>query len=139
MELKKQPQRMHHVTSHITNGLIPTASVFITLFLMTGNVRFEHAAMCCCAIGAIGTPLVYGTGFLDWRIRFKKRRGKVFKRKIIIGAVLVVLSLLMVAFRLNVGQEIATAGPMRFIFAGTVYILTGIVTYLGYLGGKFIV
>lgn len=139
MSIKKQAQRIHHISSHFTNGLFPAASACITLFLLTGNTLFENASLCCCAIGAIGAPIVYGSGLFDWRVRFKKRRVRIFIRKRYIGAALVLTSLLLIVFRLSLGDEFATVGAVKYIYAGLIYLLTGMVTYLGYLGGKFIV
>ncbi len=139
MSAKKQAQRIHHISSHFTNGLYPAASACITLFLLTGNTLFENASLCCCAIGAIGAPIVYGSGLFDWRVRFKKRRVRIFTRKRYLGAALVLISLLLIAFRLSLGDEFATVGAVKYIYASLIYLLTGMVTYLGYLGGKFIV
>ena len=139
MKIKKQAQRLHHVSSHLTNGLFPTASLCITLFLLTGNILFENAALCCCAVGTLGAPIVYGSGFIDWHVRFNARRGRIFNRKRAVGAVLVLASLLAIVFRLYIGSDAATVGAVKYIYAGVVYLLTGVVGYLGYLGGKFIV
>ena len=139
MSTKKQAQRVHHISSHFTNGLFPAASACITLFLLTGNTLFENASLCCCAIGAIGAPIVYGSGLFDWSVRFKKRRVRIFTRKRYIGAALVLTSVLLIVFRLSLGEELTTVGAVKYIYAGIIYLLTGMVTYLGYLGGKFIV
>jgi len=139
MAIKKKAQRVHHISSHFTNGLFPAASACITLFLLKGDILFENASLCCCAIGAIGAPIVYGSGLLDWRVRFEKRRVRLFARKRAVGVALVLVSVLLIAFRLYVGTELATVGAVKYIYAGVIYILTGMVSYLGYLGGKFIV
>ena len=139
MAIKKQAQHVHHIFSHFTNGLFPAASAYITLFLLTGNTLFENASLCCCAIGTIGAPIVYGSGLFDWRVRFKKRRVRIFTRKCYIGAAIVLISVMLIAFRLSLGDEFATFGAVKYIYAGLIYLITGMVTYLGYLGGKFIV
>jgi hypothetical protein len=90
-------------------------------------------------MGAMGAPFVYGSGLLDWRVRFKLRYGRIFMRKRAVGAALVLVSVLFIAFRLYVGAETVTAGAVKYIYAGAIYFLTGMTTYLGYLGGKFIV
>ena len=139
MVIKKQAQRVHHISSHFTNGLFPAASACITLFLLTGNALFENASLCCCAIGAIGAPIVYVSGLFDWRIRFKKRRVRIFTRKRYVGAVLVLTSALLIIFRLSLGDDISSTGALKYIYAAIIYLMTGMVTYLGYIGGKFIV
>ena len=139
MLTEKRTQRVHHISSHFTNGLFPAASVCITLFLFTGDRLFEGAALCCCVMGAISGPIVYGSGLLDWRVRLKKRPARIFARKRAVGLALVLISMLLIVFRLFLGNDLMTAGPVKHIYAGMVYILTAMVTYLGYLGGKFIV
>lgn len=139
MGIQKQAQRTHHIASHFTNGLFPAASACITLFLLTGDTLFENASLCCCAIGAVGAPIVYGSGLLDWRVRFRRRSARVFARKRLVGALLVLAAVLLVASRLSLGGEITTAGAVKYIYAGAIYLVTGMATYLGHLGGKFIV
>jgi uncharacterized membrane protein len=138
MSIKKQPQRVHHISSHFTSGLFPTASVCITLFLFNGDRLFESVALFCCVMGAIAAPVVYVSGLLDWCIRLKKRPARIFARKRAVGLALVLISMLLIAFRLFLGVDLATAGQIKYIYAGAIYVLTGMATYLGYLGGKFI-
>ena len=123
MSSKNQTQRVHHISSHFTNGLFPAASACITLFLLTGNTLFENASLCCCTIGAIGAPIVYGSGLLDWRIRFKKRNARIFSRKQYVGVVLVLVSVLLITFRLFFGTEFTTIGAVKYIYACIIYIL----------------
>jgi len=139
MVIKKQAQRIHHISSHFTNGLFPAASACITLFLLTGNTLFENASLCCCAIGAIGAPIVYVSGLFDWRVRFEKRRVRIFTRKRYIGVTLVLTSAILIVLRLSLGYEFTSVGALKYIYAGIIYLITGMVTYLGYMGGKFIV
>ena len=138
MFIKKQARRLHHISSHFTNGLFPAAAVCITLYLLTGSTLFDNASLCCCAMGAIAAPLVYGSGLLDWRYRFDKRRARIFNRKRAVGIALVLASLLLIAFRLSLVSELTTVGAAKYIYIGGIYILAVMVTYLGYLGGKFI-
>ena len=139
MAIKKQAQHVHHISCHFTNGLFPAASACITLFLLTGNTLFENASLCCCTIGAIGAPIVYVSGLFDWRVRFKKRNVRIFTRKRYVGAALVLISVLLIAFRLSLGADISSVVAVKYIYASVIYLLTGMVTYLGYIGGKFIV
>ncbi|MCP4356360.1 MAG: hypothetical protein GY793_12205 [Proteobacteria bacterium] len=139
MILKKQAKKMHHISSHFTNGLFPTAAICITIFLLTGNKLFGNTALCCIAIGAIAAPVVYGCGLTDWWVRFEKRRAKIFDRKRYVGAVLVLFSIILISTRLYIGDDILTVGIGKYFYAGGIYIITSIVSYLGYLGGKFII
>jgi uncharacterized membrane protein len=139
MSAKNQTQHVHHISCHFTNGLFPVASACITLFLLTGNTLFENATLCCCTIGAISAPIVFCSGLLDWRFRFKKRQARIFTRKRYVGVTLILVSILLITLRLSIGTELARIGVVKYIYAGITYILTGMVTYLGYLGGKFIV
>jgi uncharacterized membrane protein len=137
--IQKQAQRVHHISSHFTNGLFPAASVCITLFLLTGAALFEDAVLCCVAIGTIASPVVYGSGLLDWQVRFKRRPARIFARKRYVGGALVLTSVLLIAVRLSLGREVATIGASKYIYAGVIYLITGMATYLGHLGGRFIV
>lgn len=134
----KHARHLHHISSHFTNGLFPAAAVCITLYLLTRSTLFDNASLYCCAMGAIAAPLVYGSGLIDWRYRFDKRRARIFNRKRAVGIALVLVSLLLIAFRLSLGSELTTVGAAKYIYIGGIYILAVMVTYLGYLGGKFI-
>jgi uncharacterized membrane protein len=138
MQVEKEVRRLHHISSHFANGLFPAAAMCITLFLLTGQALFEHAALCCCAIGTLGSPFIYGSGLFYWRIRFKKRPGKIFIRKKYVGCALVVVSAVLIILRLAFWNEFVTIGAVKFAYAGVIYVLAGMAGYLGYLGGKFI-
>lgn len=138
MAVKNQAKKFHHISSHFTNGLFPAAALFITLFLVTGNIIFEHAALCCLGVGTLAAPVVYSCGLADWTTRFNKRAGKIFKRKQLFGAILIVVTLIFFCVRLYFGDSFLLT-PYKFVYAGCVYLITGIVGYLGYMGGRFIV
>ena len=139
MQIEKEIRRLHHISSHFANGLFPAASICITLFLLTGNILFENAALCCCAIGTLASPVIYGSGLFYWRIHFKKRPGKIFTHKKYVGFALISVSLVLISLRLLFWSEFVTIEAVKYVYAGVIYILTGMATYLGYLGGKFIV
>lgn len=136
---KNQAQRIHHISSHFTNGLFPAASICITLFLLTGNFCYETATLWICTIAVISAPIVYSSGLFDWRNRFQTRKARIFLRKRNIGLVLVLLAAILIISRFYLGDRFFLFGTMKYFYAVYTYMLTGLATYLGYLGGKFIV
>lgn len=138
MVRKKILIHLHHISTHFTNGLFPVASVMLTLYLYTGNAVYESTAFHCMVIGLLGIPVAYLTGITDWKKRFQGRRTKTFDHKIAFGIVFLLLALFAVFIRFSY-EETKIAGETLWVaYIASNYILTGIVTYLGHLGSKFI-
>lgn len=138
MTRKKILVHLHHIATHFTNGLFPTAALMITIFLLTGNSMYEATAFNCIIVGFLGIPLAYGTGVADWKKRFQGRRTRIFDHKIAFGFIFLALGAVTVFLRWSFGEEIDSEGAMKWVYVSFIYILTGLATYLGHLGSKFI-
>jgi len=138
MTRKKIAIHLHHMSSHITNGLFPAAAVMMTLYLFTGNSRYEATSFHCIFLGLFGMPIVYGSGLIDWRKRFKGRRTRIFDHKIFFGFLFCVFAVLAVSLRFSLGESIRANATFFPIYIALIYLLTILVAYLGHLGSKFI-
>lgn len=138
LPLKKLIVHIHHIATHFTNSLFPVAAALITLHLITGNPSFETACYYSMIFGLAAIPAAYGSGFYDWRTRFQGRRTFIFNSKIIFGILFFIFTFLAVLWRSFDEGIMYSTGFNKWLYAAIVYSLTGIATYLGYLGGKFI-
>lgn len=138
MVKKKLFVHTHHIGSHFTNGLMPVASLLLTVYFLFGGRGFETAAFYCVFVSMIAAPIVFFSGFLDWRTRFEGRSTLIFNHKRLFGVLFMLTSIVLVIWRIANPEVALPASGLRHVYLAMVYIDTGFVTYLGYLGGKFI-
>ncbi len=128
----------HHIGSHFTNGLMPVGALLLTIYFLTGEGAFEKASFYCIVIAMLGAPPVFFSGLLDWLTRFQGRSTQIFNHKRIFGVLFMLVSIVLVAWRIIDPAVAAPDSGGRFVYLALAYANTGFVTYLGYLGGKFI-
>lgn len=128
----------HHIGSHFTNGLMPVAALAITLYFITGDRSFETASFYCIVLAMMASPPVFFSGFLDWLTRFEGRSTRIFNHKRLFGVLFMLVSILIVVTRIIMPDVATPASGWRYVYLAMIYLDTGFVTYLGYLGGKFI-
>lgn len=138
LPLKKLIVHIHHIATHFTNALFPVSAVLITLHIITDKSSFETACYYSMIFGLLSIPAAYGSGIYDWRTRFQGRRTFIFDHKIVFGIIFFILASIAVIWRSIDGDIMYSVGFNKWLYAALVYSLTGISTYLGYLGGKFI-
>ncbi len=138
LPLKKLVVHTHHIATHFTNALFPVSAVLITLYLITNEPSFETACYYSMIFGLMSIPVAYGSGFYDWRTRFQGRRTFIFDNKVVFGIIFLILASVVVIWRSYDGGIMYSVGFNKWLYVTLVYSLTGIATWLGYLGGKFI-
>jgi uncharacterized membrane protein len=138
LPLKKLIVHIHHIATHFTNALFPVSAALITLFLITNNPSFETACFYSIVFGLMSIPAAYGSGFYDWRTRFQGRRTFIFDNKVVFGILFFILACFVVLWRFSDAGIMYSPGLNKWLYVSLVYSLTGIATWLGYLGGKFI-
>ncbi|MBI5177966.1 MAG: hypothetical protein HZA04_01740 [Nitrospinae bacterium] len=128
----------HHISSHFTNALMPVGFFLLCAYFVTGTPSFEPASFYCFIFGMLGGPFAFFSGFADWRTRFQGRSTQIFNHKRIFGVLFMVTSFGIVAWRAMNGEVAAPESDYRYYYLALVAANSGFVTYLGYLGGKFI-
>lgn len=128
----------HHIGSHFTNGLMPIASLLITIYFITGDRNFESAAFYCIVFAMLAIPPVFFSGLLDWLTRFQGRSTHIFNHKRIFGVLFMLVSIVLVVWRIMRPDVATPESELRYVYLAMIYADTGFATYLGYLGGKFI-
>lgn len=129
---------VHPVSTHIPNGLLPIAFLFIVLTLITESTALDTAAFCNVIMVALLTPVVIYSGYVEWQYRYKGILTNLFKLKIICAIVVAAGTFLMVLWWI-VSPDVlknATAGRTLFIFISLVTLVAAGVA--GFIGGKLV-
>lgn len=129
---------VHHIGSHFTNGLMPVAALLLALHFALGERSYETAAFYCIILAMVAAPVVFFSGFIDWRTRFEGRSTYIFNHKRVFGILFMLLSTALVIWHIMMPEVAITPGGLRYVYFAMVYIDTVFAIYLGYLGGKFI-
>lgn len=128
----------HHIGSHFTNGLTPVGALLLTLYYFTGNADFEVSAFYCFVFALLSTPLVFFSGFIDWKKRFKGKSTRIFRHKKIFGAIFMLASAVIVVWRTADPSVANPESGLGYLYITLVYMNLAFASYLGHLGGKFV-
>ncbi len=76
-------RNVHPILTHTTNGLTPTALLFLVFSRSLDVYCLDQAAMYMMLVVAAITPFTMLTGYVDWVYRYGRRRFQLMDRKII--------------------------------------------------------
>jgi rubrerythrin/uncharacterized membrane protein len=132
-------QHAHPISVHIPNGVLPVAVFFLFLGVLFDSHGLRQAAFYNLLFVLIAMPMVLFSGVNDWRIRFGGRMTQVFRVKMLCGAVVTLLCLVLVLWRLF-DPDVADAGSTgRWLFLLIHLVALGAAVVAGYFGGKLVV
>ena len=128
----------HPISTHIPNGVLPVAVLFLFLAIVFQLADVGRAAFYNMVVVLLAMPFVLFSGYNDWQRRFGGRITNIFRIKIICGAVVVLTTLASVIWWAAIG-DIAHGGyGHRWLFF--VFNLMALVAAViaGYMGGKLV-
>ncbi|MBW1835558.1 MAG: rubredoxin [Deltaproteobacteria bacterium] len=128
----------HPVSVHIPNGVLPVAVIFIFLAAFFHFESLGLAALYNTIFVVLAMPLVLFSGYIDWKKRFGGNLTKLFITKMTCGAVVLLTSLIIVAWRM-IDPHIAMgsyAGRGLFLFIHLLMLSAAVIA--GYCGGKLV-
>ena len=128
----------HAVAAHFPNALLPTALLFCTVALVFVPLSLSAAAWYLLLILLLAVPTALVTGIYEWKIRFAGKPATIFKRKIQLASLLMVLLLITVGLRFSLGDPLAHKGLWKWGFLGLLCAMFGCVGLLGHYGGKLV-
>jgi rubredoxin/uncharacterized membrane protein len=128
----------HAVAAHFPNALLPTLVLFVAIAFVFGKSSFETAAFYLLAVVLFAAPATLLTGLRDWKTRFNGQKAVIFKKKIVLGVTLIILSVLTVALRSSQPDIVQDGGGMMYLYFGLLLAMLGCVTLLGHYGGKLV-
>ena len=128
----------HAVAAHFPNALIPTLALFLVLFLVSGQASLDSAAYFLLLVVFPAVPITFATGVYDWKTLHAGARAPIFRRKIILASLLLVLTSLAVFWRWQQPQLLQDGGWPMAVFLLLVVMMLGCVTLLGHYGGMLV-
>ncbi len=127
----------HPPVVHFPLGLLAAAALFELLALITSSSRTEWAAYCCLLVGTLSLPLALLTGYFGWWIDYGALESPIIFMKRLFAWVALVLSVFAVLLRSFVLDEpLQVRNLYVLIYFAAVGTVAGIVSYVGFLGGK---
>jgi len=120
----------HPMIVHFPIAFSMGASLFILLYLLFQNPRFEIVSFYLLILGAISSPFAMATGLFTWWVNYRLKLTPFVRRKIQLSILLLILEIILIIWRSS-NQEISD--PTYFI---VMLLLTPIVALLGYYGGQ---
>ncbi|MBU0986379.1 MAG: rubredoxin [Proteobacteria bacterium] len=128
----------HPVSVHIPNGVAPVAVIFLCLSIFFQLENFATASFYNMFFVALCMPLVLFSGYIDWKKRFGGNLTGLFIAKMICGALVSILSVILVVWRIIDPGVSLGAAPHRWMFLLGHLILLGAAITAGFLGGKLV-
>ncbi len=130
----------HPIAVHIPNGVLPVSVLFLLTALLFNEAALEKAAFYNLLVVLLTMPIVLFSGYNDWQRRFGGHMTHVFRTKIVCGAAVQLLTLLLVVWRLIQPDIVLTSGVAgRGFFLSLYLIAFGCAVVAGYMGGKLVI
>jgi len=128
----------HAVAAHFPNALLPTLALFVAIAVVSGLGSFETAAFYLLFVVLFAAPVTFVTGIYDWQTKYGGQKTVIFKKKLMLGATLIVLSILTGALRFQVPDIMQSGGALMYLYFALIIAMLGCVTLLGHYGGKLV-
>ncbi len=128
----------HPIAVHIPNGALPMTFVFALLALLFGSPALEVAAICNMAFILLAMPAVLYTGYVSWQHKYNGARTDVFLTKIVCGALVTVLALLLLCWWVIDPAVARNGGAPGWIFLLLNLLTLGFAIIAGLMGGKLV-
>ena len=127
---------LHPISVHTPNGVLPLGLVFLVLAILLGLAGFEQAAFYNFVFVLLAMPVVIATGFIEWRLRYKGAKTKIFITKI--AASLVVTGSLAALVIWRIIDPAVASSPGKWIYLLVCLITVAAAGLAGHLGGKLV-
>lgn len=127
----------HGFFVHFPIALFGTAFLFQLLHLFWRPAAFELSTNVTLVLGSAAMVPAVWSGWGSWKKHYRGARGKIFKRKIAVGFVMLFVSIVVVAWRLSVGDfdEDVPHAAHAVLFTIVTLLITGAVVE-GYYGSR---
>ena len=136
--LKIEEWHLHPMTVHFSIAYSIAVSLLALLYVFTGEISFEIASYYMLVLGFLTSPIAGLSGLLSWKVTYEGKMTKIFVRKIIFTAVLIVITSACFVWRTLNPDVILARTDLNYIYLALLLSLVPTVTILGYDGGKII-
>lgn len=128
----------HPICVHIPNGVLPISVIFAVIAAIFDSEAFATAASINMIFVFFSMPFVLFSGYVDWINRFRGKMTKVFRIKMVCGALVTGLTFILTIWWM-------AAPDMLLVESGTsvLFLLLHVLTLIpavvaGYYGGKLV-
>ncbi|RTZ97199.1 MAG: hypothetical protein DSY90_08580 [Deltaproteobacteria bacterium] len=129
---------VHPISVHIPNGVLPVAFLFLLLGTIFENDGLLLVSYYDLIFVLISMPVVLFSGYNDWQVRLGGHLTRTIRVKIICGAVVTILSLVLVIWRLVQPHVLEPWSSGRLIYLLVFLIALLAAAVAGFSGGKLI-
>lgn len=129
---------VHPISVHIPNGVLPVAVLFLVLSMLFQASGLETASFYNMIIVVLVMPKVLFSGYNDWKVRLGGKLTNLILSKMICGATVFVLGLLLVIWRWVDPMVALASTSNRVMYLFLHLVMLGAAATAGFLGGKLI-
>ncbi len=135
--LKLEEHHLHPILVHFSIAYSLAVSLLSFLYVFTGKIPFEIASYYMLVLGFLAAPIAGLSGLLSWNVTYEGKMTRIFARKIIFTAALIVVITACLVWR-TLNPDVLVTTRLNYIYLSLVLSLVPIVTILGYDGGKIV-
>lgn len=128
----------HAVSAHFPAALIPTCVLFLLLAVVSGSPSLEFAAFALLVVIVISIPVTMLTGFFIWQKNYRKSRNVIFKKKITLAWLLLLVAAAIMIWRLLAPDLLSNGGAGAAFYLLLNLFMLACVTLLGHYGGMLV-
>ena len=128
----------HPILVHIPNGVVPVAILFLALSMLFQATGLEAASFYNMIIVVLVMPKVLFSGYNYWKNRLGGKLTNFILTKMICGATIFLLGLILVVWRWVDPMVALAHSPSRMIYLFLHLVILGAAAIAGYLGGTLI-
>lgn len=129
---------LHPMSVHVPNGVIPVTFVFVVLATVLDYFAMSEAAFYNLIFVALSLPVVWISGWVEWRKRYSGALTKRFIVKIISASVVTLLTVILIIWHVVDPQVVNEPSILRWLFLGLHFAMLLGASVAGFIGGKLV-
>ena len=129
---------VHPMTVHVPNGVVPLVVILIILAVFSDLAGMAHAAFLCLGFVVLSLPVVWISGLIEWKKKYRGSLTKIFKQKFISAAITTVCAVALLIWHILDPHSIEPGSAMRWPILILNFIMLGATISAGFVGGKLV-
>lgn len=128
----------HPISVHTPNGILPLAVVFLVLSVVFQISCMAEAAFFSIVFVVLSMPAVLFSGYVDWKVRFGGVMTSVILTKMVCGAIVLLIGIVLVLWRLAMPEVADPESMSRWLYLLVHLAMLGPAGLAGFLGGRLV-
>jgi uncharacterized membrane protein len=129
---------LHPVIVHFPIAYSLLVPLLALMYLFTGEISFEAASYYLLILGFLSAAFAGVFGLFSWKFNYHSWLSKIFFRKIVLTAILMVVSAVCFVWRIIDPNILIARTDLVYIYVALVVSFIPIVAIIGYYGGKIV-